>query len=350
MAAGDPANLFIEYFKDSSDGDPLGGLAASLSGNIEKDLDALKLGENDESIAFLSIAYLACGVPGSTVQKGYERSSDIRITVKYPKDYEPETATKTVGDVREDDILRGVDHKNGEMPTYKPSKKSDDDFGDYGIGNINKCPDIEAAALFKKVTGNDGVWKRWFIQLLAAHQTKPLTKGHVRSYFAKQRSSDVEGEVFAKMFPGISAGLQNVTSQEFIKEMAEDDKWMEYRMTFAASTVLLGKMIKELPENYLKVFSQSTIDAINASNIDKHDSTLYRKIPEKALAVLVAYLKVTDQLPDDLWGPMRAYGDLTFQEKESLKNYFTEAKSKIVIYQGSGIILSDKLQPSILDI
>lgn len=333
---------FTAFFQDWADGNPLNNLSASLTGNIEKDLEELKLGENAEGIGFIGMAYCAVEVPGSLISKSFGSRGDIVYTVKFPRNYTP---VMTEG--ADPTMTRGPTSTNGHTPTYFPSSKDSSGYGDYKSDNIDLCPDTEVIAVFKRVHDAMPIWKKWFFHLLGSHQTKPLTKGHVSAYFAMNGTPNVDGESFAKLFPGLTPGMESIPAIAALRAMMDDNKWVSYRMTFAAAIGLLTKMLQELPKDYLKVFSAETISAIRASEANKADSKLYRVIPEKALAILVAYLKVTKELPEKLWGPERAYLELTYQEKESLKNYFEEAVSKIVIYKTGPIFNRGTLPNSI---
>jgi hypothetical protein len=320
---------FLEFFADKTESNPLKGAMINLKGNIEEDMELMGLPMTQEGIAMIAMTYVASTTPGSTITKSFADIASLRVTAKFMKNYTAEM-TSDVPPVP----VRGPDHANGEAPTYFSARKTSEEFGDYGAGNISLCPDVDLRALYSGVVGGYTDWKTFFIDLLGSSQVKELTPGHVASYFAWKKSPGVLGELIASKFSSITGGMPEVVTVEALRNLMTEGEWKVYRLTFAASGGLITKMVQECPTEYLTVFSPETIAAVNDYAANKWEQAKYRVISKKALGIMYAYLKATDQLTDGLQGPKRAYEELSAPEKISLHNWFTEAKGKFVVYGG----------------
>lgn len=318
----------LAYFRRGTMNNPLRGGMINLKGNIEADMDSIGLPSNPEGYAMMGLTYAAAMSPGSTIGKSFDNINAVVVTAKYPRNYTP--ATTEGADAT---VIRGADHPNGDTPTYVPQRGNDNDYGDYGPRNIHDCPDPDAVNMYNTIVNAHSDWIGNFFVLLASAQPQDLTASHFKSYFAWKRTPNIEGEVLAKHFPNITGGQPEVLDSNDMRSLLPKEKWVEYRTTFSTAGLLLDKMLKECPKDYLGVFSDATKDRVQEYVDSKHSEVMYRAIPEKALGIMYSYLMVTEQLVDNLWGPKRAYEKFTVQEKASLKTWFTEAKGKMLVYK-----------------
>ena len=319
---------FEDYFANKTAGNPLTGAGITLSGNIEEDMDANGLSKGREGLAMLGLIYAAALVPGSTIQHPFTTINDIVITVKYPRNYVPVMTTD-----QNPVPVRANNSANGLPPTYVPPRGVDNEYGDYTLANIANCPDLDAKSMLQSVVGGNSDWKTFFYDLLAAHQVKSLSANNVRSYFAWKKSPDIEGELIARKFSSITGGMPQIATNDVYRSNITAGRWTDYRLTFASSVGLFDKMLIECPQDYLSVFSNETKDSVRYAALHSYSENAYRAIPEKALGIMYAYLIVTDQVVGELQGPKRAYDNLTVNDKESLKKWFAEAKTKLTVYQ-----------------
>lgn len=285
---------------------------------------------NLEGFASLGLSYAASVIPNSTISKSYESVSDVVVTAKFPRNYVPEVTVPAAGGAGV--MIRGPNERNGADPTFVPQRGDPTDYGDYGQHNIQFCLDPEAVTMWNTVVKSTSDWTGHFFTLLGSSENNDLTPVHFKSYFAWHRTAGIEGEVLAKHFPKITGGMKTFLHSPAARGMMKEGKWVTYRTTFSSGGLLLAKMMRECPDKYLGVFSAATKALVQDYAIDPWSETKYRAIPEKALGIMYAYLKATDQLVEDLWGPKRHYEDLSVQEKESLKVWFAEAKSELKVY------------------
>jgi hypothetical protein len=319
----------------------MAGNSVMLSGNLEKDMEVNGFPDTSEGRAMMAMTYVAAFSPGSTISTPFGNMEDIVVTAKYPRNYVP-----TIVD---DAIERGEDSLNGETPTYVPPRGSEDEYGDYKMTNIAKCPDEDIRALFNSVVAGATDWMQYFIDLLAAHQVKALNARHVKSYFSMRGTHSVEGELISRKFPLLTGGMPNIAGTEGLRAMMTEGEWKKYRLTFASGLSLINKMLAEVPSDYMKFFSLETKEHIRLATENPHSQELYRRIPRKALGITYSYLMATDQLTEGLQGMKRAYDDLNISEKESLKNWFKDALGKMKFYKG-GLINAGKMPDSLSNI
>lgn len=322
------AASFEDFFSNMTYNNPLRGGTVNLTGNIERDMDNMGITIGEEGMAFMGMAYAACNVPGSNISKDFGHMNEVVVTAKFPRGYTPEM---TGGNP--DMVVRGPDHASGSEPTYVPSRGDSSNYGDYGAGNIAKCPDPELRNLYSVVVAGQRDWKGHLYTLAGSSENRELTPSHFKSYFAWHKTHSIEGEVMAKHFPKLTGGFKAILADDGLRSLMKTGPWVDYRTTYASAGILLNKMLDECPSEYLGVFSEATKDKIRLFQDNKWSGEIYNQIPEKALAILHAYLLVTEQVPEGLKGPPRHYANLTIQEKESLKVWFTEAKKKMTVYK-----------------
>lgn len=318
----EPENEFGNFMQDKTQGVPLSGSAVYLRGNIEQDLDNLKLGVDSESLAFLGVAYVAALTPHSTIGHSFANINNITITVKYPRGY---------GKKNE----RGADKEDGDEPRFLPSRANAEDYGEYGVANIHLCPEPDAIRMYNVVVRGHSSWKQFYLDFLAAYQTKSFTARNVKSYFAWKKINDISGEVFAKNFSKITGGAPIIMDKSQLRAMVSQGKWIEYRTTFASTTRLFQKMFNDVDAEYVKMFSKRTKALIDKAVKDYWDEKAFRAIPEKALAILYAYLKATDQVIPNLYAAEKAFNNLSLSEKISLDKWFKESVTKLKTYDRS---------------
>jgi len=335
-------NAFVSFFGDKTAGNPITGSSLILTGNISKDMFENQVPETLEGRIFISLAYVAAMIPGSTIVKDFEKIEDLVVTARFPRGFQPKM--NQAGDALE----RGDESLNGNAPTFLTQRDNPDNFGDYSNENAANCPDAESRSLLSVVAGGHNTWKTWFIDLLGASQVVSLTSTHVKSYCAWRDSPTVDGSYVSSNFSKLKGGMPMVTSNDELRGLLSDGEWIKYRTTFATTTGLLNKMVNECPKDYLTVFSPATMKAIKDADSEYWSEKAYRKIPTKALGILYAYLSATEQLVGGLWGAKRAYDELALGEKESLDNWFKEAKSKLTVFKGG--VLAGKLPSSLVGV
>lgn len=322
---------FADAVAAMTQGNPIRGTMAPLSGNIEQDMENFGFPQTQEGMACMGLVYAAADIDGTSAcnSKQYTDHGDITITGKYPRTYTPDLDGSGA-------VVRGMNHANGGDPKFVPSRASDNDYGEYGAGNINLCPEPELGQFYRIVALGKDDWTYHLFMLCGTSEAKDLTQSQIKSYFAWKKTPGVEGNLLEKLVPKLTVGLPNIADDRAMRQILGNEKWVIYRLTFSTGGQLVAKMARECPEKYLAVFSAATKNAISAYNNDPSKEALFRAIPEKALGICYAYLKVTDQLVGNLWSLKKSYETMTVQEKMSLENWFTEAKSSMSVY-GKGV-------------
>jgi hypothetical protein len=318
---------FLNFFNDRTDGNPMLGSGLRLSGDITKDMFENDIPETLEGHMYLSIAYVACEIPTtaisfSDVDTNWE---SISITAKFPRRYEP--PTNGAGDDRT--LTRGANSTNGYGPIWFPNNANSDDYGTYKTDNIGGCPDVDSRGVFNMIFGGHTDWKQFYVDLLNAYQISGLTQGHVLSYMKWNKVNGVEGEYISKHFGKLAGGAPKIGDDDDLRAILRNGKWTEYRSTFATIVGIIIKMFNELPEDYMILFSQRTIEIVRNANRNAHDEDAFREIPTIVLAYAYCWNKVTNMNLEGLWSGKRAFDDLSFANRESMTNVLNDAKSHI---------------------
>lgn len=244
-------------------------------------------------------------------------------------------------------LRRSNNHPNGLYPSYIYGRKGANELGDYKLSNASNCPDPDAKQLIMTVIGGRNDWNQWFIDLVSAYQTGGLSAANVGAYFAWLGMGQVDGTYIANNICKLSGGISKIAENDVTRDLLREGKWTQYRLNFATVVGQLAKMVNEVPEEYMKIFSSKTRDAIEAARIDNWSEPAFRAIGTRPLAVLQAWLMVSEQEIENLWSAKSAYSELSIAEKKSLHNWFSDAIKEIKVYE-SGMLSSYKNLPQSL--
>lgn len=323
-------------------------------------MDNNNIPNNHEGIAFLGMAYACASLPGSSIKMPDGCPDELVVTAIFPRLHAGEVAeagTSVIADEENSldhinyysvgDNIRGDLHLNGRYPSYIIGRKSPEELGDYDIKNADNIPDPDAKNLLLSIAGSISDWMQWFIDLINAFQTGGLSSGNVSSYFAWNGVVGVEGNFISDNMCRLSGNVARIARDEGTRALLREGKWTEYRLNFATVVGQLIKMVDELPREDLKMFTNDTIERIRIANRDNWSEEAFRAIGTKPLAVLQAWLIVSNSEISNLWSAKRAYDELNVTEKESLKNWFKRVHSKIKAYKG-GLTSSFKDMPESL--
>jgi hypothetical protein len=327
------------FFIDATFNSPLALSVSTLTGNIIEDMENMGLPTSVEGYLFTGCAYVSALIPngGITSVTSFTGPDGIRVTSQMPRDFSRPTNNNG-------DFVYTPD--TGYAPTFVPRNKPEEDYGDFNMSNIEHCPDPELAGVLRTIAGGYNDFKGHFINLAASYQVKALKSSQISSYFASVEIHNISGTIFEQKFGELVKGIPKVVDDDNLRGLLKDDKWMDYRLTFASSGGLLKKFIDECPDKFLTVFSENTITAINEYSEKPWDHRLYRAIPEKALAVLYSWQKATNNIPDNFFGPTKAYNDLSTAERISLDNWFKLAVKDIPVFE-SGYYRSTDMPSSL---
>jgi hypothetical protein len=342
---------FANFFEGRTQGNPLAGSGIILTGNIREDMYNNEVPESDEGTIFLALAYTASFIPSTSITCGVDSFQQLYISVKFPRRYEPIQVEQTGGGRA---LERGDESPNGNIPTFLVGREVEEEVGDYNNENIEHCPDPEAAKLFRTIVRGQSDWKQFYIDLLGAYQVSSLTAGHVKSYLAWKKIPNMQGEYISTNFRQLTGGAPEVASAEELRDLMQDGKWKEYRLTFATIVGIVGKMIDALPDEFSSLFTPQTRGIIARARANYWSEPAFREIPTMVLAYAYCWTQVTEEELPGLWSGKRAYEDLTYAQKKSMTNLLTLAKSRISVWEHNEGPFSrdnfDKLPASLRDI
>jgi hypothetical protein len=342
---------------------PLISSTITLSGNLTRDMDNNSIPNNNEGYAFLGMAYACASLASSSINLNINSVQDAVVTAVYPRNYDGVVVVQGDNDVVEEgqeadhidtfevgELRRGVDHRNGKYPSYIFGRRTEDELGDYSVDNATNCPDPEAKKLIMTVVGGARDWMQWFLDFINAFQTGGLSPKNVSSYFAWNGMDGVDGAYISSHICELSGGVDKIASNANTRGLLREGKWTDYRLNFATVVGQLDKMVNEVPEKYMKVFSRRTKLAISNAKENNWSEESFRAIGTKPLAVLQAWLIASNQEIDNLWSAKRAYDELSVSEKTSLSNWFKNAMSELKVYKGGLLETYNDLPRSLKDI
>lgn len=330
MAAVDQA--FADFFNGATQSNPLNGAGISLSGDINEDLYNNEIPENNEGLVYLALAYVSADNDRASIQWDINGWDDITITSKFPRRYN----VIMDGDGPDAVVDRTGDNANGELPTWTPGNHDVNDYGKYNVQNITHCPNPDATISFRTIVNGRDDWKQIWLDLVNAKQVSGLTAGHVKSYMKWIGAEEIEGEYLSKQFGYLIGNVPKISDHAGLRARLRGGKWTDYRSTFAAIVGLIVRMLNELPPQYAGIFSDATRALIEHSSENSYSEDAFRDIPTIVLAYAYCWNVVTDLKLEGLQSGKRAYNDLSYAHRESMKNVLTEAKSKIKVWK-SGI-------------
>nr|UNI74198.1 MAG: hypothetical protein [brine shrimp yue-like virus 9] len=138
----------------------------------------------------------------------------------------------------------------------------------------------------------------WLSYLIACVQTKPLAAKSIMSFFISLKV-DVPNITHTKRFlEYISPLMPNLMEKEAFREVALTNRFMQYHTAVCSTPTLAKRVIEDLKDLASSFFTSSDIKYIADAYLHFWDMDKANLIPQRAIAVTMAYLRATKSEPE----------------------------------------------------
>jgi hypothetical protein len=270
-------------------------LGFSIGNNVNEMAESAGLTLDDTSALEIAFLMVYAGIPDAVFPPQSAPKDRMTITVTYDTPAQPE--------------IVAVDAHGGQPAIAHRAAVAAvigavEDVHD-GVIRRNSVQHILAANIFNSV---DRV-KGFQLDLVRAHQSKPLSVSNIKNYFAMKAMVRVNARFILSVIQSAATLFSNLKEVIGIANHIDDSVWMKYRLAKSSTPNLVMKVLDEAGDIITGVFSDASVDIVQEALDDLEDLDKSRRIPRSMILCAHAYLKAMNALPDDWYQGERAVSE-----------------------------------------
>lgn len=287
----------IEGFKGATRGGVTGDLALEVSADYAQFLETNVIDPDNESMVAFLMVWALKKLPGQTIASGIPNNAVIVCSYAHTERATPGEATVagTGGGTS-----RGTGQKvleggawNGEGEPAHPLAS--------GV----------QPAHFRQLKASATNGQGWLIDLVAAHQVKPLKSANIAGYFQSVGRTKVQGKVILDITDYAAQTLPRITASAPLRDMVQRSVWVDYHIAASSTPRLVQEMMNAYTDIAEVIFTEDDRDIVEDAVVHIYDLEPCRKIPLRLVAATHAYLVAHKKLPENWFQGERAKADVS---------------------------------------
>lgn len=203
---------------------------------------------------------------------------------------------------------------------------------------ITDVDDVIRASTDKKVTAEEAMLGRKFFELqnpcigimkdlVACWQIKPLSSESLLSYFKMNNSDSIKPVVLTKILNASAHKISKIVGN--IDANLSDNPFIGYHTSVSSTPSLCIKAFNDLGPLRDTLFTVEEITAVREAYKAQYDYSLSIKISPRTISVVHAYLKATDNVPDNWYQGDKAVSNTVKAAYTSYVNFFKHLNDKL---------------------